>query len=92
MILECLEFFEKEKRSEANLAAYTEAIGWSGLFNGFAGKDSRKTSPADLLPFGQDLKGESEKISDRTRRILKTLFDTHALKPQVLSALAYYLE
>jgi hypothetical protein len=90
--LECLEFFEKEKRNEANLAAYTDAIGWSGLFNGFAGKDSKKTSPADLLPFGQEINKEDQRISDRTFQVLKKLFKTQKLKPQVMGVLAYYLE
>jgi len=87
--LECLEFFEKEKRHEANLAAYTQAIGWSGLFNGFAGE---KTSPADLLPFGQELKEQEKLISSPTLRILKKLFANNALKPQVMGALARYLD
>jgi len=92
LILECLEFFEQEKRHEANLAAYTDAIGWSGLFNGFAGKSSKQTSPADLLPFGQQLKEQEKLISSRTLRILKKLFANNTLKPQVMGALARYLD
>lgn len=39
------------------MASFTDAIGWTGLFNGFAGKDAEKASFTDLLPFPGDVQG-----------------------------------
>lgn len=51
------------------MSSWTQAVGWSGLFNGFAGKNTKKISPVDLLPYPDELKS-GEKISKRTATLL----------------------
>lgn len=49
--------------------AWTHAVGWAGLFNGFAGKTTKKISPVDLLPYPEELKPKN-RITDETAKIL----------------------
>ncbi|NEP48483.1 MAG: hypothetical protein F6K65_06455 [Moorea sp. SIO3C2] len=92
-MLDCLQFFEQERRENANIASYTQAVGWSGLFNGFATEKGNQSTPLDFLPF-KDKSDSADKtlISDRTKKILKQLFDSKKLNPVLMSALCVYLE
>jgi hypothetical protein len=87
LIFDCIEKNEKRKRQEANVNAVTHARGWSGLFNGFAGKDGEKCHPYQLLPFPEDV-GEDEKvtISDATLAIFERLYKLGAIHPAVVGA------
>lgn len=77
-MLEVCEFFEKERRVEANTAAYVHAIGWTCLFNGFGGEGSKKSSPWDLLPYPDEIhKAEREskprRVTEETEAVLRRL-------------------
>lgn len=89
--MECLQELERDRREQANINSYTHAVGWSGLFNGFGGKDSEKTSPVDLLPFKDEVGKPEQKISDRTRSIILESLKEKAVSPQIASALLLLL-
>jgi hypothetical protein len=86
-----LQELERDRREQANINAYTHAVGWSGLFNGFGGKDSEKTSPVDLLPFKDEVGKPEQKISDRTRQIILEAIKERSISPPIVSAIALLL-
>ncbi len=90
MIFQCIEFNEKEQRRIANVASFTEARGWCGLFNGFAGKNTKKASPIDFLPYPDEFK-VSDKISLKTARILIDVVKSGAMNPRHVGALSEVL-
>lgn len=71
-----------------NLQSMTAAIGWRGLFSAFAGKDSKPTPLASLLPFpsefGDELKARS--LSTATTEILHRLIGEGKLSNKVIAA------
>jgi hypothetical protein len=91
MILECLDELDRDRREQSNIAAYVHAVGWSGLFNGFAGGEGKKTSPVDLLPFKPE-EEQNKKISDRTRCIIVESIKAKKIPPQMAAAFTLLLE
>ncbi len=72
---------------QSNVEAYTHAVGWSGLFNGFAGKDGKRITPQELLPYPQESTGESKRtISRRTAEIFLRLKQQGKLPRKIISA------
>lgn len=86
MIIAVIAFFEEEKQRSANIASLTNAYGWAGLFNGFAGKDGgSKLEYSALLPFSEAMQEatESKPMSETTEDILWWLIKSNQLPPQV---------
>jgi hypothetical protein len=80
--LQAWEYFEKFHRRDANTAAQVHAYGWSGLFNGFGGKDS-KLNPLDLMPFPGEIRSDRDQLRPRTRRIAIQLINENKIPPRV---------
>lgn len=90
MIFQAIEAFEREKRDLANAHSFTTAILASGVFNGFAGKDSEQCDFVDLLPFSSDTKeGKSDrKLNEPTKETAKVfleLMEKQLLPPRVVA-------
>lgn len=87
---DCIAYFEKDFRDKENLSARIHAVGWSGLFNGFSGKDDKKMSAMDLLPFRvEEENKELNTLPDSTKRCIKRLMVTNRLPYGVFKALAF---
>lgn len=70
-----------------NLRSITQAIGWSGLFNAFADKNSKKSTYVDLLPFPDELKAlQPRSMSTATTEILRQLISTGSVSNKVAAA------
>ena len=66
----------------------TNAIGFSGIFNGFAGKDGTKTQPKDLLPFSPDDEDRNRPVmSPETTRVVLEAIDKRQIAQPVIAAL-----
>ena len=90
LISECVAFFEKDFREKSNIAANIHAVGWSGLFNGFAGKSDAKMSHTDILPFKlNDENKQLNTLTDKTKRCIKRLMISERLPFEVFKALAH---
>jgi hypothetical protein len=89
LIFQYLSTFEEARRNEANQNSITNAIFASGIFNGFAGKDSKSTvRPEDLLPFPDMIKGETPKVfSKKTFNMIIRLMKDHKIPPPVMAFL-----
>lgn len=73
-----------------NAVSLTSAVGWTGLFNGFAGKGSPKSEYTQLLPYRQD-EAQVKQLSDKTKAILVGLIRGGKLHPS-FTALAYQID
>jgi hypothetical protein len=91
LIFQALMFYSKQQRMETNSQAFTEAVGWSGLFNGFSKEGSRKIEPWEMLPFPEEAKTVQRRLSERTAEILADLISDDRL-PSRVSALAQQFE
>ena len=90
LVSECIAFYEKSYREQVNVDAMVHAQGWSGLFNGFAGKGDRKMSHLDLLPFKMaDENKQLNTLSESTKRCIRRLMVSNRLPYAVFKALAY---
>jgi len=69
--------------------AKVHAIGWSGLFSGFSGKDDKKVDWTELLPFPLDdaLANDKLRISQATAVIFVRLHRKGLIPPHVVGAL-----
>jgi hypothetical protein len=85
LIFQYLSAFEEAKRNEINQNSITHAIGWSGLFNGFAGKDNKNpVKPEDIVPFPDLLKGDTPKaFSPKTFNMIMRLMREKRIPPPV---------
>jgi hypothetical protein len=91
LIFQAIEYNEKFFRREANVRATTEARGWSGLFNGFGGKNSKKISYIEFLPFPEEFKSKY-KISKDTAKLLLRLLKSNRIKIKYISLLSEIIE
>jgi hypothetical protein len=91
LIFQALVFYSKQKRMETNSQSFTEAVGWSGLFNGFSKEGSRKTETWEILPFPDEAKVFNRRLSEQTTEILADLISDGRL-PTKVSALAQQFE
>lgn len=91
MVFDCVNNLEKLRREEANTEARVHAIGWSGLFNAFKGKDDPPMEFVDLLPFADDVKSSNRRVSLATEKIIKKLIRDESLPSQILSILGMLL-
>lgn len=73
------------------MEARVHAIGWSGLFNGFKKETDPSIDFVDLLPFADEIKEDSRKISQATEIIISELIKSNNLPAPVLSALSLLL-
>lgn len=87
MVFECIEALEQNRREQANIEGRVHAIGWSGLFNGFKKDTDPNMDFIDLLPFPEDIRGDTRKISQATENIIKDVIKNNRLPAPVLSAL-----
>ena len=87
MVFECIEALERYRREQANVEGRVHAIGWTGLFNGFKKETDPNMDFVDLLPFPDDIKDNSRKISPATESIIKDIIKNNRLPPAILSAL-----
>jgi hypothetical protein len=89
LIFRYLQFYEEAHRNEANQNAITHAIGWSGLFNGFAGKDNKHpVKPEDILPYPSMVKGSEPRVfSPKTFATIIRLMKDRKIPPPVLAFL-----
>jgi hypothetical protein len=89
LIFETLKFYEEAYRQDINVKSITHAIGWSGLFNGFAGKDSKQIKPEDIVPFPDLMNQGTEKtvFSSKTRSIVYRLLKDKRIPPAVAAFL-----
>lgn len=92
MVFDCVSNLEKLRREKANTEARVHAIGWSGLFNAFKGKDDAPMEFIDLLPFVDDIKNDRKRISLATEKVIKKLVKEESLPTQILSILGMLLE
>ena len=92
MVFDCISNLEKLRREKANAEARVHAIGWSGLFNAFKGKDDAPMEFIDLLPFVDDIKSDRKRISLATEKVIKKLVKEESLPTQILSILGMLLE
>ena len=92
MVFDCVSNLEKLRRENANTEARIHAIGWSGLFNAFKGKDDAPMEFIDLLPFVDDIKSDRKRISLATEKVIKKLVKDESLPTQILSILGMLLE
>lgn len=91
--MNALEQLERDRRNSANVQAYTAAVGWTGLFNGFAGKDGRQSHPSELLPYPQEsTESKVRSISKRTAEIFVRLTREGKLPPKILGAAAQIMD
>lgn len=74
-----------------NAEARIHAIGWSGLFNGFKGKDDPAIEFIDLLPFADDVRNSNKRVSLTTEKTIKKLIKEESLPTQMLSILGMLL-
>jgi hypothetical protein len=58
------------------------------LFNGFKGKDDPAMDFVDLLPYGEDLRSQNNKISDRTRSAIKLILESQSLPHDIKGILS----
>lgn len=86
MIFAYLEAFERFKRQEINATNLADARGWAGLYNGFSGKNSKPVEPADLLPFGDEMRAK-KRVSDRTMAVMARLIARRQLPRRVLATI-----
>lgn len=78
---------------KANTEAKVHAIGWAGLFNGFKGKDDPAINFTELLPFPDKVNTISKnKLSEKTKQIIKQAIRKKALPNTTLTSLAMLLE
>ncbi len=67
----------------------TDARGWSMLYNGFSGENSKPMNPIELLPFPDEMKSgeddEPRKVSEETERIARSLLKSEKLPPQIVA-------
>lgn len=92
MVFDCVNNLEKLRREKANTEARVHAIGWSGLFNAFKGKDDAPMEFIDLLPFVDDIRSDRKRISLATEKVIKKLVKNESLPTQILSILGMLLE
>jgi hypothetical protein len=92
VVFDCISNLEKLRREKANAEARVHAIGWSGLFNAFKGKDDAPMEFIDLLPFVDDIKSDRKRISLATEKVIKKLVKEESLPTQILSILGMLLE
>lgn len=88
LIFSYLSHYEEAHRNEANQNAITHAIGWSGLFSGLGGKDSKPVKAEDLLPFPDMVKGSEPKVfTKKTFNIIMSLMRQKRIPPPVMAFL-----
>ncbi len=88
-----LKVFRERRQQEVNALSVTAALGWTSLFNGFAGESGEKAKPQDFLPFKIDDTSKSHsRISDETRAIISHLVDRNKLPPVLTSAFRQLLD
>jgi len=92
VVFDCVNNLEKLRREKANTEARVHAIGWSGLFNAFKGKDDAPMEFIDLLPFVDDIRSDRKRISLATEKVIKKLVKNESLPTQILSILGMLLE
>lgn len=84
LIFQFLSHYEEARRNEINQNAITHAIGWSGLFSGLGGKDSKPVKAEDLLPFPDMVKGDTPKVfSKKTFNMIIRLLKEKKIPPPV---------
>lgn len=74
---------EEIKREQVNAASITNAIGWSGLFNGFAKETDKKLEPQQILPYPTEAKQKDKMFSDKTIATVKRLARNNKLPQQL---------
>lgn len=77
---------------EANSNAGVHTIGWSGLFNGFAGKDAQKVEAIDLLPFPSEAQAEKRRVGGKTASILAGLVNENRMPLRVAATVRQMVE
>ncbi|MBD1995143.1 hypothetical protein H6G00_00685 [Leptolyngbya sp. FACHB-541] len=75
-----------------NTQSKTHAIGWSGLFNGFGGKDSAKMEPWQLLPFPDLAETKVKRLSSKTAHILASLIEGSSLPQRIIGTVRQFDE
>lgn len=75
-----------------NAEARIHAIGWSGLFNGFKGKDDPSIEFVDLLPFADDVRNGNKRVSDKTEMIIKQIIKKGELPGGMLNILGMLIQ
>jgi hypothetical protein len=88
LIFQFLSHYEESHRNEANQNAITHAIGWSGLFNGFSGKDGKTISPEQILPYPDMVKASTPKVfTAKTFNMIMRLLRENRIPPPVCAFL-----
>lgn len=88
MVFEAVTELEKHRREQANIDARIHAIGWSGLFNGFKDKNDLSIDFVELLPFSDEAKSQSGKISDKTKDVILKAIKEKSLPSTTLATLS----
>lgn len=91
--MDMVETMERDRRTQSNVLAYTHAVGWTGLFNGFAGKDGKRSLPQEMLPYPDEVEsGSKRSISKRTAEIFVALRSSGVLPLKIVSATSHLFE
>ena len=89
LIFQYLSAFEEARRNEINQNSITQAIFASGVFSGFAGKDSPPVKAEDLLPFPDMIKGSNtpKVFTAKTFNMIMSLMKANRIPPPVMAFL-----
>jgi hypothetical protein len=88
LIFQYLSAFEEAHRNEANQNSITQAIFASGVFSGFAGKDSPPVKAESLLPFPDMVKATEPRVfSKKTFNMIMSLMKENRIPPPVMAFL-----
>ncbi|MFM6581821.1 MAG: hypothetical protein ACKPIX_20045 [Dolichospermum sp.] len=75
-----------------NSESRIHAIGWSGLFNGFKGKDDPAMDFVDLLPLAADVRNSNKQVSDTTEMIIKQIIRKEEIPGGMLNILGMLIQ
>ncbi|MFM5939218.1 MAG: hypothetical protein ACKOQ2_05815, partial [Dolichospermum sp.] len=92
VVFDCINNIEKLRREQMNSESRIHAIGWSGLFNGFKGKDDPAMDFVDLLPFADDVRNSNKQVSDKTEMIIKQIIKKEEIPGGMLNILGMLIQ